>query len=178
MHYGTIKKNDIADGTGVRVSLFVSGCTNHCEGCFQPETWDFNYGNEYTEETQEEIIKELKPAHIEGLTILGGEPFEIENQKAILPLLKRIHEELPNKNVWMYTGFTLETDLAPGGKRYCDVTDEILKHIDVLVDGKFDITQRDVSLAFRGSRNQRIIDIKRTLSEGRAILLDYGKTDL
>jgi anaerobic ribonucleoside-triphosphate reductase activating protein len=126
MYYGTIKKYDIADGEGVRVTLFVSGCTNHCKGCFPPQTWDFKYGTPYTEDTEQELIDSLRDPNISGLTLLGGEPFEVENQQVLVGLLRRVHRELPEKTVWSYTGFVYDRDLVPGGKRYCDVTDEML----------------------------------------------------
>ena len=147
MNYGGIIKNDIANGPGVRVSLFVSGCRNRCPGCFQPETWDFSYGEPFTEQTEEEIIQALHPRWIQGLSILGGDPMEPENRRALLPLLKRIRVFLPEKDVWLYTGYVYET-----------VKDaEILKWVDVVVDGPFIEAEKDVSLSFRGSRNQRII---------------------
>jgi anaerobic ribonucleoside-triphosphate reductase activating protein len=161
MHYSGIKYNDISNGPGVRVSLFVSGCTNHCNGCFNTVTWDFNYGNLYTEKIEHEIIENLKLPRYTGITILGGEPFEIENQPTVNALVKHVRQELPDKSVWLYTGFTYDTDLAPGGKRYIPgVTEELLSNTDVLVDGKFDIDLKDISLVFRGSSNQRIIDLK------------------
>ena len=153
MNYCGIKKTDIANGPGVRASLFVSGCRNHCRGCFQPETWDFDYGSPFTEKTEEEIIKALRPSWIQGLTILGGDPMEPENQAALLPFLKRVRGELPGKDVWLYTGYKLET--VSGA--------ELLKFVDVLVDGPYIEAEKDISLAFRGSRNQRII----RLSGGR-----------
>lgn len=164
MHYGTIKKYDIADGEGVRVTLFVSGCTNRCPGCFQKETWDFQYGQPYTEETEAEILEALSPSYIEGLTLLGGEPFEPENQRVLVHLLQRVHEQYPEKNIWSYTGFVYDRDLIPGGRKHCEVTDAMLDMIDVLVDGPFIEAQKDISLAFRGSRNQRVIDLKKTRS--------------
>ena len=160
MHYGKIATNDIANGVGVRVSLFVSGCTNHCPGCFQPETWDFLYGNEYDESVENYIINELKKPQYSGLSILGGEPFELQNQVALLPLIEKVSRMDINRNIWMYTGFTYDKDLIPGGKRYTNVTDKILDTIDVLVDGQFDINKKNISLAFRGSENQRILDMK------------------
>lgn len=160
MHYGKIATNDIANGVGVRVSLFVSGCTNHCPGCFQPETWDFLYGNEYDESVENYIINELKKPQYSGLSILGGEPFELQNQVALLPLIEKVSQMDINRNIWMYTGFTYDKDLIPGGKRYTNVTDKILDTIDVLVDGQFDINKKNISLAFRGSENQRILDMK------------------
>ena len=157
MNYGRIKKNDIANGPGVRVSLFVSGCRNRCPGCFNPETWDFSYGEPFTRKTEKEIIKALRPSWIQGLSILGGDPMEPENQKALLPLLKRIRIMCPDKDVWLYTGYTYEA-----------VRDaEILKWVDVLVDGPFIETEKDISLAFRGSRNQRIIPLKKGKPYGK-----------
>ena len=161
MHYGKIATNDIANGIGVRVSLFVSGCTNHCPGCFQPETWDFLYGKEYTNETEDFIVNELVKPQYQGLSILGGEPFEVANQKALLPLIRRVKKLVVNRDIWMYTGFTYDKDLVPGGKRYTNVTDEILDSIDILVDGQFMIDKKNISLAFRGSENQRILDMNK-----------------
>lgn len=163
MYYGNIKKNDIADGKGVRVTLFVSGCTNHCKNCFQPETWNFDYGKPYTKETENEIIEALKPSHIAGLTLLGGEPFEPENQRELVKLLRRVRKELPEKNIWSYTGFVLDQDLLDGGRKHCEVTDEMLSLLDVLVDGPFKEEEKDISLAFRGSKNQRVIDMQKSL---------------
>lgn len=159
MYYGMIKKSDVANGPGVRVSLFVSGCTNRCEGCFQPETWDFHYGSEYKEQTEQQILEALKPSHIRGLTILGGEPFELENQPEIGALVKKVKKEFPHRDIWCFTGFTLERDLIPGGSRYSSYTDEILSCLDVLVDGRFEESRKNLSLAFRGSENQRLIDL-------------------
>ena len=159
MHYGNIKECDIADGPGVRVSLFVSGCRHHCKGCFNPETWDFEYGELYTEETQEKILKLLAPGYIKGFTLLGGEPFEPENQRELVKLLKRIKEEYPGKDVWCYSGYLYDADLAEGSSVYTEVTEEMLSYIDVLVDGEFVEELKDVSLAFRGSSNQRIIGL-------------------
>lgn len=170
MYYGNIKKYDIADGEGVRVSLFVSGCTNACEGCFQKQTWDFHYGKQYTQETENEIIEALSKDYIDGLTLLGGEPFEIQNQVVLLELLRRVKKELPNKTIWSYTGFVYDKDLVVGGKRYTEVTDEILSYLDVLIDGPFIIQKKNFTLAFRGSENQRVIDMKQTLSQKKIIL--------
>ena len=151
MNYCGIKKTDIANGPGVRVSLFVSGCRNHCPGCFQPETWDFNYGERFTEKTEDEIMNALRPSWIQGLSILGGDPMEPENQAGLLPLLQRVKRELPEKNIWLYTGYTLEEiQHSP-----------LLPFVDVLVDGPFIEAEKDISLAFRGSRNQRIISMKK-----------------
>lgn len=160
MNYCSIKKTDIANGEGVRVSLFVSGCRNHCEGCFQPETWDFNYGKEFTEETEKEILEALKPSYISGLTVLGGEPFEPENQKVLTPFLQKVRSTYPEKNIWCYTGYIIEKDLLPQtGRKHTNSTPIMLSCIDVLVDGPFIKEEKNISLAFRGSENQRIIKL-------------------
>ncbi len=172
MYYGNIKNCDIADGEGVRVTLFVSGCTNRCKGCFQPETWDFCYGQPFTEETEEKILSMLKPDYINGLTLLGGDPFEPENQRALLPFVKRVREAFPKKNIWAYTGFTYEELKTEGSHPRCEVTDELLSQIDILVDGRFMEEFRDITLKFRGSRNQRILDLNETRREGRVIFWD------
>ena len=162
MNYGAIKKNDIANGLGVRVSLFVSGCRNHCEGCFQPQTWDFEYGQPFTKEVEDEILEALRPDWIQGLSILGGEPMEAENQEVLLPFLKRVKEEYSNKDVWLYSGYVYE-----------QIKDaELLQYVDVLVDGPFVETLKDPSLAFRGSSNQRILNVQESLKAGQAILED------
>lgn len=160
---------DHANGPGMRVSVFVSGCRNHCAGCFNPETWDFSYGKEYTPFMTQAIINELKKPEYQGLTILGGEPFEPENQQGLIDLIRRVKQELPGKDIWMYTGYSYE-DLLPGGIRHYDVTDEIMNAIDVLVDGRFLLGEKDITLRFRGSRNQRLIDMKRTRQEGQVVL--------
>ncbi|MBP3369063.1 MAG: anaerobic ribonucleoside-triphosphate reductase activating protein [Clostridia bacterium] len=172
MYYGEIKNCDIANGIGVRVTLFVSGCTNRCKGCFQPETWDFSYGNTYTKETEESLIELLRPSYITGLTLLGGEPFEPSNQRELVKLLRRVKSELPSKNVWAFSGFTLESLLEREPHPRCEVTDEMLSLIDVLVDGKFEEDKKDISLRFRGSSNQRIIDMNATREAGGIILWD------
>lgn len=172
MYYGNIKNCDIADGIGVRVTLFVSGCTNHCKNCFQPETWDFSYGEPFTAETEQKLIEMLKPEYINGLTLLGGEPFEPENQRALLPFLKRVRSELPQKNIWTYSGFTFEEIRNEGSHPHCEVTDEMLSLVDVLVDGRFVEELKNISLRFRGSSNQRLIDVKKTLEEGKVVLWD------
>lgn len=159
MNYGTIKNYDIANGTGVRVSLFVSGCRHHCKGCFNSETWDFNYGNPYTKEVEAQILEALKPAYIQGFSLLGGEPFEPENQKELAGLLQKIKETYPEKNVWCYTGYLYDVDLIPGGKVYTEYTDKMLSCIDTLVDGEFIEAEKDITLEFRGSRNQRILHL-------------------
>lgn len=170
MHYGEIKPCDIANGVGVRVSLFVSGCTNRCKNCFQPETWDFGYGEEFTAETENEIIAMLDKGYITGLTVLGGEPFEPQNQRSLLPFIKRVGDTLPDKTVWVYSGFTIEEMLTEGSHPNCEVTRELLGLIDVLVDGRFVEEEKDITLKFRGSRNQRLIDVKRTLDAGEVVL--------
>lgn len=170
MHYGEIKKFDIANGRGVRVSLFVSGCTHRCKGCFNPQTWDFSFGTEFTDETEMDIIEALSPDYIDGLTLLGGEPMEPDNQRRLLPLLKKVRELYPHKDIWCYTGYTLETDLLRRSRARCEVTDEVLSYIDVLVDGEFIEELKNISLRFRGSSNQRIIDLKKTLSSGEVVL--------
>lgn len=161
MNYGNIKYCDIADGTGVRTSLFVSGCRHHCRGCFQPETWDFDYGKPFTDEVEDEIIESLRPQYVEGLTVLGGEPMDPDNQPAVLHLLKRVKSLFPDKNIWVYTGYTYETDLlSRTGKAHLSCTDELLSLIDVLVDGEFVLEKKDITLEFRGSSNQRILKLK------------------
>ena len=157
MNYANIKKYDIADGPGVRVSLFVSGCRHHCKGCFNSEAWDFEYGRPYTAETEAEILEALKPGYIAGLTLLGGEPFEPENQAELIKLLRKVRETYPEKSIWSYTGFVYDKDLVPGGRAYTDVTDEMLSYLDVLVDGPFVEELKDITLQFRGSSNQRIL---------------------
>lgn len=168
MNYCTIKKWDIADGIGVRVSLFVSGCTHHCKGCFQPETWDFNYGDLFTKDTEDEIIEALKPDYINGLTLLGGEPFEPQNQRVLVGFLKRVRKELPEKTIWCYSGYVYE-ELTGTSRARCEVTDEMLSMIDVLVDGEFIQEKKNISLQFRGSENQRIIDVKKTKEAGEIV---------
>ena len=151
MNYGAIKKIDVANGPGVRVSLFVSGCRNHCRGCFNPETWDFNYGQPFTRKTEDEILKGLSPEWIQGLSILGGEPLEPENRERLLPFVKRVRSIFPEKDIWLYTGYVYESIQD----------EEIMKYVDVVVDGPFVEKEKDPRLAFRGSRNQRIIHLKR-----------------
>ena len=170
MHVGEILVADCANGPGVRVSVFVSGCTNCCEGCFQPQTWDFTYGRFYDKEMEDYIVEELSKSHYQGLTILGGEPFEPSNQKELIHLIRRVREELPDRNIWMYTGFTYDKDLCPGGRKYTKQTDAILDEIDVLVDGRFEQAKRDLMLKYRGSSNQRIIDMKQTRKQGEVVL--------
>lgn len=168
MRYGAIKKRDIANGIGVRVVLFVSGCTHHCKGCFQPETWNFEYGQDYTQTTEDELIEALRPNFIDGLTLLGGEPFEPQNQEVLIRLLRRIRKELPTKTVWAFSGYTFE-ELTGESRAHCNVTDEMLSMVDVLVDGEFVEEKRNISLQFRGSENQRLIDVPKTLASGQIV---------
>lgn len=171
MNYGAIKKCDIANGVGVRTVLFVSGCTHHCKGCFQPETWNFDYGEMYTKETEDEIIESLRPDYVDGITLLGGEPFEPENQRELVKLLRRIKKELPQKTVWSFSGYTYE-ELTGDSRAVCEVTNEMLSMLDVLVDGEFVEAKRNISLRFRGSENQRLIDMNKTRKEGKIVLWD------
>jgi anaerobic ribonucleoside-triphosphate reductase activating protein len=147
----------------------VSGCTHHCKGCFNSETWDFNYGFPFTDETEERILELLKPDYIEGLTLLGGEPMEPQNQKALLPLLKKVKKKFPQKNIWCYSGYLFDKEIL-SGRAHCEATDELLSYIDVLVDGRFIEEKKNIMLKFRGSENQRIIDVRKSLSESKVIL--------
>ena len=157
MNYANIKNCDIADGPGCRVGLFVSGCRHHCKGCFNAETWDFNFGDLYTQEVEDQIIELLKPDYIQGFTLLGGEPFEPENQVVLVNLLRRIKETYPKKDIWCYSGYLYDADMIEGGRIFTDVTKEMLSYIDVLVDGEFILEKKDITLQFRGSSNQRIV---------------------
>jgi len=170
MNYGNIKTCDIANGVGVRTTLFVSGCTHHCKNCFQPETWSFDYGQPFTTETEDYLLKELSPGYIAGLTLLGGEPMEPDNQRRLLPFLKRLRSELPGKTVWAYSGYLWEelTGQTPSRCR-CEVTDELLSLLDVLVDGEFVEELHDITLRFRGSSNQRLIHVPLSLKTGTVI---------
>lgn len=170
MNYAGIKYCDIANGLGCRTVLFVSGCRNHCEGCFQPQTWDFGYGEPFDEKVQQEILDSLKPYYIQGLTLLGGEPMEPENQKALLPFVRKVKEQYPKKNIWAFTGYVYDRDLVPGGREYIEDTDELFSMIDVLVDGPFCLKKKDISLKFRGSSNQRILDLQKTIKSGKIVL--------
>lgn len=178
MNYATIKPFDVANGPGVRVSLFVSGCTHRCKGCFNEEAWDFSYGEKFTEKETDRIIEAMKPDYIKGFSLLGGEPFEPVNQKELAPLLERIKKEYPEKTVWCYTGYTLEADLLSG--RLCDsgITKRMLDCIDILVDGRFIEEKKNLQLRFKGSENQRIIDLKRTLRENKIILWEEENNEI
>ena len=177
MYYGEIKNIDIANGPGCRVSLFVSGCRNHCPGCFNPETWDFRYGRAFTAETEQFILSMLQPAYIQGLTLLGGDPFEPENQQVLTGFLHRVKAQYPEKDIWAYSGYTLEALLTDGLHPRCEVTDDMLSMIDILVDGPFIQARKNISLRFRGSENQRIIDIPQTLKTGRIVISHYMARD-
>ena len=171
MYYGEIKNCDIANGEGVRVTLFVSGCTNHCKNCFQPQTWDFDYGQPFTAETEQRILDLLAPSYISGLTLLGGEPFEPANQRVLVPFLYRVREAYPKKNIWAFSGFTYEELSADGTYCRCEVTDEMLSLLDILVDGRFVEELKDISLRFRGSSNQRLIDLNASRAAGHLCFL-------
>lgn len=161
MKFGNIKFVDSSNGEGVRVSLYVSGCRNHCKGCFNEATWDFDFGEEFTPIQENEIIEACKKSFISGLTILGGEPFEEENQTALLPFIERFKQECPDKNLWMYTGYVLDNDLQEGQRKFLpNVTNKILEQVDVLIDGPFILEQKDLTLPFRGSKNQRLLRLK------------------
>ena len=170
MNYAEIKKTDIANGEGVRVSLFVSGCRRGCKNCFNKIAWDFGYGKPFTEEVEEEIIAALSPSYIAGLTLLGGDPMEPENQRALLPFVKKVRARLPQKNIWCYTGYTFKDGAIEESQANCEVTRELISLFDVLVDGRFEESLKDIRLKFRGSSNQRIIDVKRSISENNIVL--------
>ena len=175
MNYGEIKKYDIADGPGVRVTLFVSGCRHHCKGCFNAETWDFHYGNLYTEKTEKEILDALNHPYIAGLTLLGGEPFEYSNQKGLLPLVRQVREVLPQKDIWCFTGFLFDKDIIENMCKRWKETNELLSYIDVLVDGRFVEELKNLNLKFKGSENQRTILVNESLKSGNVILYDFDK---
>ena len=192
MNYANIKYDDIANGPGVRTSLFVSGCTHACKGCFNEVAWDFKYGEEFSDETIEKIMASIEPDYISGMTILGGEPMEKVNQRGILPLIREFKKRFPNKSLWIYSGYTFDVDLIPGGRAYCEATPEILKATDVIVDGKFEISGvasqyvivdgkfveelHDITLRFRGSSNQRLIDVKQSIKDNKVVLWEGDAT--
>ena len=169
MNYATIKKRDIANGPGVRVSLFVSGCTHHCPGCFNEATWDFDYGEPFTRAVEDEILSLMEPEYIGGITLLGGEPFEPQNQAVLLPFLRRIRAQYPEKTIWCFSGYTLE-QLQGESRARCAHTDEMLSLLDVLVDGRFVLAKKNIRLRFRGSENQRLIDMNKTRNTGEIVL--------
>ena len=170
MNYATIKNCDIANGPGVRVSLFVSGCTHHCKGCFNEVAWDFDYGQPFTQETIDSILEMLKPAYVKGITLLGGEPFEPQNQPALVDLLRQIKAKYPDKSIWSFSGYLFDKDILPGRLGDPAITREFLSYLDVLVDGRFVEEKKDLTLRFRGSSNQRIIDVPASLAAGEVIL--------
>ncbi|MCI7104980.1 MAG: anaerobic ribonucleoside-triphosphate reductase activating protein [Lachnobacterium sp.] len=171
MNYAGIKYCDIANGTGCRTVLFVSGCRNACKGCFQPQTWDFGYGEPFDEKVQKEVLDSLAPDYITGITLLGGEPFEPENQKELVPFMRKVAAQYPNKNVWAFTGYIYDKDLIAGGRRHTEDTDELLSMIDVLVDGPFVEELKDITLKFRGSSNQRVLNLRETIRTGKITTL-------
>ena len=171
MNYATIKPRDIANGPGVRVSLFVSGCTHRCPGCFNAEAWDFDYGKPFDGAVVDELLGLLEPDYVKGLSLLGGEPFEPQNQAALVELLRKVREKYPSKTVWCYSGYTLE-QLRGESRARCEYTDEMLSMIDVLVDGRFVMEKKNIRLRFRGSENQRLIDLNKTREAGEIVLWD------
>ena len=178
MKYAQVFTCDIANGPGCRTSLFVSGCTHHCKDCFNEVAWDFNYGREFDSQVQDELIKESRPSYIDGFTFLGGEPMEVANQKALRPFLERIRTELPGKNIWIYSGYTSEELTDPHNTRcHSEDTDAILAMTDVLVDGRFELDKKDITLRFRGSSNQRVIDVPETRKNGHIVLSKYGEKE-
>lgn len=172
MNYADLKIADVANGLGVRVSLFVSGCNHHCKNCFNQEAWDFNYGNPFTQETIEKVMKELDKPYIKGLSLLGGEPLEPVNQEGLLPLLRQVKAKHPEKDIWCYTGFTFDRDVMDKMYKKSKITKELISYIDVLVDGKFEEDKKDLNLKFRGSSNQRIIDVKKSIKEKKVIEIE------
>ena len=177
MNYATIKNNDIANGPGVRVSLFVSGCTHRCPGCFNEVAWDFAYGEPFTQQTIDDLIKMLSANHIKGLTLLGGEPFEPQNQPEVLNLLRQVKAELPDKSIWAYSGYLFEKDILAGRLGPKEITEELISYVDVLVDGPFVQSKKNLSLRFRGSENQRLIDVKASLQAGETVLWQDWQTE-
>ncbi|MBD8923848.1 anaerobic ribonucleoside-triphosphate reductase activating protein [bacterium] len=169
MNYADIKKIDVANGEGVRVSVFVSGCNHHCKGCFNQCAWDFNYGKEFSEKEEQQIIEYMNHDYISGLSLLGGEPLEPKNQEGLLPLVKKVKEKFPNKNIWCYTGFDFEKDVVGKMAKNNETTRELLKYIDIIVDGKFEEDKKDLKLQFRGSSNQKIVDVKKSLQTGQIV---------
>lgn len=175
MNYGDIKRFDVANGTGVRVSLFVSGCTHHCKDCFNKETWDFYYGKPFTEKEEQAVLEYLKPDYIAGLTLIGGEPLEPSNQEVLLPFVKKVKETYPDKDVWCYTGYLFDRDVLGDMCKKSEITKELLTYIDILVDGEFVAERKNLKINFRGSDNQRIIDVKKSLETGEVVHWDGEK---
>lgn len=172
MNYATIKPVDIANGPGVRVSLFVSGCTHQCKGCFNEEAWDFQFGKPFTEDVQKQLLSSLDHDYIEGLTLLGGEPMEPSNQESLLPFIKAVREHLPGKTIWCFTGYDFEKDILGKMMKTSAVTRELIPLFDVMVDGKFVAEKKNLSLKFRGSENQRVLNVKKSLEEGRGVWME------
>ena len=170
MNYADIKQYDVANGPGVRVSIFVSGCTHHCKECFNKEAWDFNYGKPFTDADMERIIEYMKPEYVKGLTVLGGEPLEHVNQQGLLPLLRRVHQVYPEKSIWLFTGYLFDKDVIDRMLKEYDETEELLSYIEVIVDGEFEIDKKDLSLYFKGSSNQRTILVQESLKKGEVVL--------
>ena len=175
MNYAEIKYCDVANGPGVRTSLFVSGCSHHCPGCFNEIAWDFNYGKPFTQDTIDSIIESLKPDYMQGLTLLGGEPFEYSNQKGLLPLVRQVREVLPQKDIWCFTGFLFDKDIIENMCKKWKETNELLSYIDVLVDGRFVEELKNLNLKFKGSENQRTILVNESLKSGNVISYDFDK---
>ena len=175
MNYAEIKYCDVANGPGVRTSLFVSGCSHHCPGCFNEIAWDFEYGKPFTQETIDAILASLEPDYIQGLTLLGGEPFEYSNQKGLLPLVRQVREVLPQKDIWCFTGFLFDKDIIENMCKRWKETNELLSYIDVLVDGRFVEELKNLNLKFKGSENQRTILVNESLKSGNVILYDFDK---
>lgn len=177
MNYATIKPRDIANGPGVRVCLFVSGCTHHCKGCFNQEAWDFDFGEPFTQETIDYILEQLSPSFVKGLTLLGGEPFEPQNQPAIVELLRQIKAKYPEKSIWAFSGYLFDRDILAGKLGDPAITREYLSYLDVLVDGPFIEAKKNLTLRFRGSENQRLIDVPRSLASGEIVLWEDWQGD-
>lgn len=179
MNYADIKRVDVANGEGVRVSVFVSGCNHHCKGCFNQCAWDFNYGNKFTDEQIDTVLKYLDHDYISGLSLLGGEPLDPKNQEGLLPLVKKVKEKFPDKNIWCYTGFDFEKDVVGKMVKVSKTSNELVRYLDVVVDGKFEEDKKDLKLRFRGSSNQRIIDVKNSLIQNKVCLVEkyYEQND-
>jgi anaerobic ribonucleoside-triphosphate reductase activating protein len=175
LNYADIKNYDIANGPGVRVSLFVSGCTHHCKGCFNKEAWDFNYGKTFDEERENEVLKALEPHYIKGLSLLGGEPFEPQNQQGLIPVLKKAKAKYPEKKVWAYSGYLFDRDIVGDMSKKYSQTNEMLKYVDYIVDGEFKEELKNPTLRFKGSSNQRIIDVQKSLKENKVVLWEEDK---
>ena len=169
MNYANIKDCDIANGPGVRVTLFVSGCTHHCKGCFNQEAWDFDFGEPFTQDTIDRILQMLKPSYVKGLTLLGGEPFEPQNQGPIVELLRQIKAVYPQKSIWAFSGYLFDRDILSGKLGDWEITKEYLSYLDVLVDGPFVEAKKDLMLRFRGSANQRLINVPESLAAGKVV---------